>query len=122
MESGELLLILDELVKAGGPSGFKGSICLGVQKSKEDTQYWHAKLGLDVQTGFSQEPLRDTDVFFLMGEDVAEAIINFQTLPEDPEVLELIGDRRLLDRFLERYLTERSMLDIRAGNSKTKKR
>src|SRR5262245_1501775 len=97
-----------------GPAGFRGTICVAV-KNDDCALLWSATLGDVPRAGFVDALPHDTDAVLLLGDREAESIIKDGRVPSNPELLAVAGDRALLEKFVDRYLTRRSALSLRVS-------
>lgn len=110
----ELLLALDGLVRRdGGPSHLSGLIVVAV-KGSDEASFWHAAFGEDrlLGCGYLAGIPPDADAVLLFTEEQATGAVA-GTVPLEP--VSTFGEQQLLDAFVDRYCSFRSMVDIRAG-------
>ena len=121
-QGADLLLVLDAVVnKAGALPGIGGEVSFGIMNDDGSEAWWSAHFAEGkVETAFFEDEPETADVVFVLAEHEANAIMD-RGRPEGDQ-LEVEGDGALLDRFLSLYLTERSMIDVRASQSSTPKR
>jgi hypothetical protein len=110
-----LLAFLDTLVHADrAPAGMYGRVAVGVS-SRERVSWWRVLLGDKVLTEFSDTRPEFAEVTVIVGELAALEMLG-QPVPSDARgdrSIWIHGDRRLLERFMERYLKKQSLLDLR---------
>jgi hypothetical protein len=113
-----LLLALDALV-AGDPSesGFEGRLAICV-KNGSRPEVWSARFGARPWSGFTTAVPADTEALLVIDDEQARAILEGRSLPS-PSAAAFGGDRTLLARFFERYVSFTSWLDVRAGGKRT---
>ena len=115
-----LLESLDALVKAqAGPNGLRGHLCIGV-RGDGPTRWWHAAFdgGVPVTQFIDQLP-DNVDVAVGLEAGEAEAALTSWSAPPRRGLPGLVaGDQALLTRFLERYLTHQSLIDLRTNRGR----
>ncbi len=106
------LSLLDLLVQLDtAPAGFAGSICLGVEHGAERS-WWLADFARKTTARFIQgEWPPQADAVLLVKEKDALRLV--RTGVVEPKRLRMTGDRRLMKRFLSRYLKRKNMLSVR---------
>ena len=112
----ELLHLLKAIAENDrGPAGFTGKLALGVCPASEaQAAVWlQLRFGSTTEAEFVSEPDTDSKAALLMGQSEATALLHGKDLPGPPNVLYRYGELRILQRFLDRYLRRRSMIDVR---------
>ncbi len=108
-----LLTLLDTYVaQDSAPAGFTGKLAVGVM-GRDGALWWRASFGKSCDAGFALEPSEEDDAQLLVGEVDARAALDSGRLPAEPMLLQLSGDRSLLDAFVKRYLSGKNWLTIR---------
>jgi hypothetical protein len=115
----DLLLVLDSVVhQTGALPGIGGEVSFGIMGDDGSEAWWSAHFSDGkVETAFLDDEPETADVVFVIGEREANAIMDKGRPPDDGLLLEVEGDEALLDRFLDLYFTERSMVDVRASQT-----
>lgn len=112
-----LFVLLDTVVRSDPqPSGFAGSVCLGVRHQNQVSWWWVRSDGRTVTTGRASTRRAQATFTLLMDEETARHIFSPNGLPKQPELLIKEGDERLFKRFIARYLNRQSWLGARTGN------
>jgi hypothetical protein len=116
-DGADLLLVLDSVVhQTGALPGIGGEVSFGIMGKNGTEAWWSAQFAEGkVETAFFDDEPESADVVFVIGEREANAIMDKGRPPDDALLLEVEGDEALLDRFLDLYFTERSMVDVRAS-------
>ncbi len=115
----DLLEVLNAMVERDPrTSGLKGTLCVGV-RSGAGERWWEAEFGRELRTRFHEARPQQSHVALLVGEPEARAILFDEPLPDPPMLLEMSGDSAMFDRFLDRYFSQSTMLDLRVQNPST---
>ena len=111
----DLLLLLHSLVITdGGPSELTGKLAVGVQ-GERGTYWWSAVFGEEIVTNFPKRAPGDSDAIFLLGELEALAVMRGDEFAQARPRLEIQGDWSLMERFCERYLSNRKRRAAKSG-------
>ena len=111
-----LLEVLDALARNDcGPAGFQGSLAVGVRT--EPPAWWRVQCGRQAEGRFVDRMPEDVDAWIAMGPAEAEAVIGRRPMPDRPAVI-TAGNRRVLARFIARYVRSMSMVALRAGSKR----
>src|SRR5262252_1729099 len=112
----DLLEVLNAIVERDPrASGLDGTLSIGVRSSAGE-RWWEAAFGREVLTRFSDVRPSGARVVLLVGESEARAILYDDPLPDPPRLMEMRGDASMFERFLDRYFTQSTLLDVRAQN------
>jgi hypothetical protein len=110
-----LLRALDGLVRDdGAPVRFSGNVVVAV-KAKERAWVWYARFYGErlVGTGYLEGLPPDADAVLLFDEvQAGEAVEGRMPAGKVPS----FGQRELLEAFIERFLSFKSAIDVRAGS------
>ena len=96
-----------------GMPGISGRVAIGV-RDEEGQLWWAVSLGGQAQGSFLSERPKDAGVALLLGPGEALRMMRDGSLPERPQLLQIWGDRSLLQRFSQRYLKRQSSLSLRS--------
>ena len=111
----DLLLLLHSLVVTdGGPSELSGSLAIGVQGDRT-THWWAVTFSDSIVTHFPKRAPQQSDAIFLLGEEEALAVMTGRGFPERSK-LQIQGDWSLMERFFERYLSNRRRRQAKSGS------
>ena len=106
-----LLSYLDALVRSDtGYPGFAGSVCVGV-KREDETRWWQAHFAASRSTEYLDEMPTEYDV--AVGVDAQTARWLLGLVEEPGPTLLITGDKKLLSKFLNRYVRHTSPLSLR---------
>jgi hypothetical protein len=105
MDSHEILELIDAAVaRDEGPSGLRGTVCVGVRGRHQDW-WWTGSFGAEPQRMVSTLLDERADAILLLaGEHNPEPLVS--------------GDSGLLERFIRRYLRPESVVSVRIPGSK----
>ncbi len=99
----QLLDALDALVHADAhPPMMRGKVTIGV-RGAGGYRFWSAALDQRATTSTSAQLPGDSAVTLFLDEADAAHILATGRLPDQPRLLSIDGDRRVLTRFLARY-------------------
>lgn len=112
-----LLDLLDDAVrKDTRPAGFSASICLGIHHQYWVRWWWARCQPPRTECHFANQRLENANVTLLLGAEDAESFLRSSDLTA-PRLARIEGDRRVLERFVRRYLVRMSILDSRVSMS-----
>jgi hypothetical protein len=105
-----LLRLLHSIVVSDrAPAGFAGSVCVGVA-SEDGGPFWIATFGIEVEARFVELYLGDAEVLVLVSEEEAERMLFRRG---SPMPLEVVGNIKLLTKFVGRYFATKNLLSVR---------
>ncbi|MCC7386165.1 MAG: hypothetical protein IT384_30250 [Deltaproteobacteria bacterium] len=109
-----LLLFLEATVQGdGGLPGFRGAIGFGVRSGGNESwlrmSFWQKG-----ETQLLDHRPTDVDAWMLLDEITAMRFLG-KKVEGHASAPKVGGDAKLMTRFVERYLEQRSMLDLRSG-------
>lgn len=117
MSASTLFALLDTCIKSDdGPPGFQAKIGFGVL-GERGVQWWVGDFGRQITTSRPDQTPEGCDTVLLLGEEEAQKLIAGQPLGAYPRSFSVLGDRRNLLRFNQRYINRRSVVGIRLGTS-----
>ncbi len=104
--------LLDLLIQLDtAPAGFRGSVCLGVERQGQRS-WWIADFSGTTSTRFLEgEWPPEADAVLLMNQEDALRLISTGVIA--PQGLQMTGDRKLMKRFISRFLERKNMLSVR---------
>jgi tetratricopeptide (TPR) repeat protein len=107
-EQPQLLTVIDTIVSQDEADvDFEGHIAIGVKREEDEKwRFWHAvfRKGKKLYAEYKDYLPYETDALLAMGEREADAILSKGSLPDNPKLLELGGDRELFQKFFARYI------------------
>jgi hypothetical protein len=110
----DLLLLLHSLVVTdGGPSELSGTLAIGVQGDL-GSYWWVVSFADEIVTSFPRRAPSDADAIFRLGEAEALAVMSGDMFGSRAR-LEIQGDWSLMERFFERYLSNRRRRQAKSG-------
>ncbi|MCC7386174.1 MAG: hypothetical protein IT384_30295 [Deltaproteobacteria bacterium] len=115
----DLLLLLHALVlRDRAPAGFRGTIAVGVEEGGHQT-WWCLHAGDQVRAELGSAPPSGADVELLLGAGEALTALVSGAIDQEYGHVRFRGNRRLFERFVERYVIQQNVVGLRAGQKKT---
>jgi hypothetical protein len=109
----DLIALLDALIlRDPGPAGFTGALAVGIRGPK-GYRWWQGYFGASIRTRRGLARPRDVQAILYLAQSDAAHILSSGTVPPRPELLSIEGDRKLIERFVERYTSRTSWVGIR---------
>jgi hypothetical protein len=110
----DLLLFLDALVRADAAlPGFRGRLAVAVER-EGNALWWIATFTERASTDFSDQPPESFDACMRLDPVAANQFMG-REVPGKAAAPKIEGNKKLIAKFVERYVEQRSMLDIRTG-------
>lgn len=115
----DLLLLLHAMVlRDRAPAGFRGVIAVGVEEDGHQT-WWCLHAGDQVRAELGAAPPSGADVELLLGAGEALTALASGEIDQEHGHVRFRGNRRLFERFVERYVIQQNVVGLRAGQKKT---